>query len=399
MTTRPIRNSINRSSLRCGSLLIPLVLACFALSPTARALLPAPTPDGGYLNNNTAEGSGALFSLTTGLSNTANGSHALYSNTTGLRNTANGAQALYHNTTINGISGDHNTANGYQALLNNRNGSDNTATGVQALQANISATGNTASGYRALYHNNSDFNTAIGYQALLHNTTGNFNTAIGTGALSFNSAGSYNIAVGFDAGINLSIGSQNIDIGDVGVTGESNTIRIGFGQDKTYIAGISGFVVPDTAQPVYITNGGQLGVGPICPPQCQPSSERFKDNIKPMDKASEAILALKPVTFRYKKEFKPKGTPQFGLVAEEVQKVNPDLVVLDPQGKPYGVRYDAVNAMLLNEFLKEHKTVQEQGATIARQQKQIEALTAGLQKVSAQIEVSKPAPQTVLNNQ
>ena len=137
--------------------------------------------------------------------------------------------------------------------------------------------------------------------------------------------------------------------------------------------------------PVYLDANGRLGFGDVCPAQCQPSSERFKDNIKPMDKASEAILALKPVTFRYKKEFKPKGIPQFGLVAEEVQKVDPDLVVRDPQGKPYGVRYDAVNAMLLNEFLKEHRKVQQLEANAAQQQKQIEALTAGLQKVSAQL--------------
>jgi Chaperone of endosialidase len=129
------------------------------------------------------------------------------------------------------------------------------------------------------------------------------------------------------------------------------------------------------------------------------SSERFKDAIKPMDKASEAILALKPVTFHYKKELDPDGIPQFGLVAEEVEKVDPDLVARDANGKVYTVRYEAVNAMLLNEFLKEHKTVQEQGATIARLQKQIEALTAGLQKVSDQLELNKPAPQMASNNQ
>ena len=122
-----------------------------------------------------------------------------------------------------------------------------------------------------------------------------------------------------------------------------------------------------------------------------------------MDKASETILALKPVTFRYKHELDPNGIPQFGLVAEEVEKVDPDLVARDEQGKPYSVRYDAVNAMLLNEFLKEHRKVEQQRkdfeAALAQQQKQIEALTAGLQKVSAQLEASKPAPQTVLNNQ
>src|SRR5262249_13727721 len=130
----------------------------------------------------------------------------------------------------------------------------------------------------------------------------------------------------------------------------------------------------------------------------KPCSQRFKDEIKPMDKASEAIHALKPVTFRYKKEIDAERTPQFGLVAEEVEKVNPDLVVRDAEGKVYTVRYEAVNAMLLNEFLKEHRTVQELKTTVAQQQKEIEALTAGLQKVSAQLEVSKSAPQTVLNN-
>jgi len=149
---------------------------------------------------------------------------------------------------------------------------------------------------------------------------------------------------------------------------------------------------------VKVNADGQLGV--------PPSSKRFKTDIKPMDKSSEAILALKPVTFRYKKEIDAAGTPEFGLVAEDVAKVNPDLVVRDAEGKVYTVRYDAVNAMLLNEFLKEHQTVQElksaaakQEAMIAGQQKQIVALAAGLQKVSAQLEVSKSAPQTVLNNQ
>src|SRR5207253_6947475 len=129
------------------------------------------------------------------------------------------------------------------------------------------------------------------------------------------------------------------------------------------------------------------------------SSNRFKDSIKPMDKASEAILALKPVTFRYKHELDPDGIPQFGLVAEDVEKVNPDLVARDAQGKSYTVRYDAVNAMLLNEFLKEHRKNEEQQAIIEHQQKQIDALTAGLQKVSAQLELNKSAPQTVQNSQ
>jgi hypothetical protein len=205
------------------------------------------------------------------------------------------------------------------------------------------------------------------------------------------------------AGANLTTGNNNIDIGNQGVAGETGTIRIGVvgTQTATFVAGIMGKTVP-MSTPVFVNANGQLGT--------TPSSERFKDAIKPMDKTSEAILALKPVTFHYKKELDPKGIPQFGLVAEEVEKVNPDLVVRDANGKAYTVRYEAVNAMLLNEFLKEHRTVQEQKATIAQlkqdfqsrlaeQQKQIEALTTGLQKVSAEVEANKPAPQVVDNNQ
>src|SRR5262249_11120669 len=206
------------------------------------------------------------------------------------------------------------------------------------------------------------------------------------------------------AGFNTT-GRNNIDIGNAGVADESNTIRIGTvgTQTATYIAGISGATVPGGVG-VIIDSSGHLGT--------TTSSERYKENIQPMDKASEAILSLKPVTFRYKHELDPNGIPQFGLVAEEVEKVNPDLVARDEQGKPYMVRYEAVNAMLLNEFLKEHRIVQEREAIIAQlraavakqeaseaqQQKQIEALTAAVQTVSAQIELSKAAPRTVLNN-
>ncbi len=172
-------------------------------------------------------------------------------------------------------------------------------------------------------------------------------------------------------------------------------------QSATYIAGISGATVPNGI-PVIVDNNGHLGT--------IVSSQRFKDQIKAMDKASEAIFALKPVSFRYKPEIEPTRPLGFGLIAEDVEKVSPDLIVRDKEGKPYSVRYDAVNAMLLNEFLKEHRKNEEQQATIerlkndlqanaAQEQKQIEALTAGLNKVSAQLEVSKPAPQTVLNDQ
>jgi hypothetical protein len=237
-----------------------------------------------------------------------------------------------------------------------------------------------------------------GVSALYHNTTGHDNTAEGFQALGGNTTGSSNIAMGSNAGVNLTTGNNNIDIGNVGVAGEAAKIRIGTAGTQTaaFIAGIRGVAVTGAA--VFVSSSGQLGV--------RPSSERFKDEIKPMDKASEAILALKPVTFRYKHELDPAGIPQFGLVAEQVEKVNPALVARDADGKPYTVRYEAVNAMLLNEFLKEHRTVQElkstavkQEATIAKQQTQIEALTAGLQKVSAQVEMSRPASQIVLNNQ
>ena len=175
----------------------------------------------------------------------------------------------------------------------------------------------------------------------------------------------------------------------VGVAGESNTIRIGRNITDTFIDGINGATASGGAAVFVVGRAGKLGT--------MPSSARFKDEIKLMDKASEAILALRPVSFRYKKEVDPQRVAQFGLVAEDVEKINPDLVIRDGQGRPQTVRYEQVNAMLLNEFLKEHQTVQEQGATIARQQKQIDALTAGLQKVSAQLEAGKPVPQVVNN--
>jgi hypothetical protein len=242
----------------------------------------------------------------------------------------------------------------------------------------------------------------MGYFALYNNTTGNSNTANGFAAFMNNTTGVGNIALGNFAGSNLTTGDNNIDIGNLGVAGEANTIRIGTlgTQTATFVAGIIGRTSP-RGTPVFINADGQLGT--------VASSARFKTEIKPMDKASEAILALKPVTFHYKKEFDPEGIPQFGLVAEDVAKVNPDLVVRDAEGTVYTVRYEAVNAMLLNEFLKEHRTVEEQKATIAQlkqdfqsrlaeQQKQIQTLTAGLQKVSTQLELRKPAAQTVVDN-
>ena len=300
---------------------------------------------------------------------------ALQRNTTGDSNTATGNGALDGNTT-----GNDNTANGFIALFANTTGANNTATGSVALQ------GNTTGGN----------NTANGTNALLNNTTGSNNTAFGFNALLTNN-GSSNVGLGVNAGKNLTTGSNNIDIGAnvLGVAGEANTIRIGKSgiQTKTVVAGIHGVAV--TGSTVVVNANGQLGVAP--------SSQRFKAEIKPMGKASEGILALKPVTFRYKKDIDPDSIPQFGLVAEEVAKVNPNLVTRDAKGDVYTVRYEAVNAMLLSEFLKEHRKNEEQRkdfeAALAQQQKQIETLTAGLQKVSAQLELNKPASQTALNNE
>ena len=312
-----------------------IALMLVALAQNTQAV--SPPPDGGYPSENTAEGDSALFHLTTGQGNTADGFQALFSNTTGQDNIAIGDSALFSNTTGGG-------------------------------------------------------NVSTGDSALGHNTTGNQNTATGILALLNNSTGNHNIAVGASAGSHLTTGSNNIDIGAnvLGVAGEANTIRIGKSgvQTKTVVAGIHGVGVTGIA--VVVGSTGQLGVAP--------SSQRFKAEIKPMGKASEGILALKPVTFRYKKDIDPDSIPQFGLVAEEVEKVNPALVTRDSNGESYTVRYEAVNAMLLNEFLKEHGTVQEQQATIAQlkkdfaeQQKQIEALTTGLQKVSAQFAVASPS--------
>jgi trimeric autotransporter adhesin len=434
-TTLQLRKLMNRSPLRCACLLIPLVLGWFALSPTAQAvcqegcltnqntvlgedaLFSNTTGDDntatGFAalfsnttgNNNTAIGVNALLSNTTGGSNTATGVHALFSNTTGIANTATGVEALFRNT-----DGGANTATGANALAFNTNGSSNTATGNSALFLNTTGSSNTANGLAALHNNTTGFNnTAIGVDALHSNTTGNYNTASGQGSLNSNTtgrnntangqnalrnntSGSFNIALGENAGFNLTTGSNNIEIGNRGVAGETKTIRIGRQgtQTATYIAGISGATVP-TGVAVIVDDSGHLGT--------TTSSARFKDAIKPMEKASEAILALKPVSFRYKRELDPNGIPQFGLVAEDVEKVNPALVAHDADGKAYTVRYEAVNAMLLNEFLKEHRRNE-------AQQKQIEALTAmvkeqaaQIQKVTAQLEVNKTAPRIVLNNQ
>jgi hypothetical protein len=491
-----VKISLSWSPLGSGLLFIALALIWFQLSPKGQAV--SPPPDGGYGGRNTAEGSDALFNLTSGHDNTALGSQALFNNTDGDANTATGLSTLSRNS-----HGSYNTATGAWALVHNEIGSHNTATGVSALEINISGYNNTATGRGALFLNDSgsnntangflalsrstgqdntatgafalagaqfapggfgptitgsgntvvgygamsdnasgNHNTATGYYASFSNTTGSFNTAAGDFALSStkegvnntaiganallantngsdntangydalfsnitgygntasgdfalfsNTTGRRNIALGYGAGYKLTEGNYNIDIGNGAVAGESNTIRLGtappkrgkYGQTRTFIAGIHKQSEGGTdISAVYVNSDGQLGT------QAPPSSRRFKEEIKAMDKASEGILGLKPVTFHYKSD--SAGTPQFGLIAEEVAKVNPDLVVRDKEGKPYSVRYEQVNAMLLNEFLKEHRKVE-------RLEKQVEALAAGLQKVSAQLESSKPAPQVVNN--
>jgi hypothetical protein len=311
---------------------LAVALACFFLRAASAV---APAPDGGYPIGNTAEGENALFSLTTGYDNVAVGYEALFSNTSGILNTGSGYNALYANTT-----GNANTATGNAALSRNTTGGNNTADGLHAL---------------------------------FLNTTGKRNTGVGALVLSANTFGSYNIALGYNAGSSLTTGNDNIDISNIGVAGESGVLRIGTPgkQNAAYVAGIYG-ATEARGLTVVIGSDGHLGT--------VQSSARYKEAIKPMDKVSEAILALKPVTFRYKEELDPDKIPQFGLVAEEVAKVNPDLVARGEDGKVMTVRYEAVNAMLLNEFLKEHRQVQELKRTVAQQQKQIEALAATVKK-------------------
>jgi trimeric autotransporter adhesin len=367
---------------------------------------------------NTATGAGAMLLTTTGLRNTATGSHSLLFNGTGVFNGAFGSFALFNND-----DGFSNNAVGESALFDNIHGAENTAVGDLAL-ANNDFTGdglanfNTAVGAMSLFSNsNGDSNNAVGAHALVGNTTGLFNQAMGFEAMRDNGDGSANVAIGdtamaangsgdFNTMIGdlvapaLSSGSDNIYIGATAgadVISEDGTIRIGDVKHvgAAYVAGIFG-AISDPGVPVYVNPDGKLGT--IL------SSARFKDNIKPMDNASGSILSLKPVTFRYKKEIGGKDTTQFGLIAEEVAKVNPDLVVMGPDGKPYTVRYEAVNAMLLNEFIKEHQLVQKQQDRIASQEAKIDWLTATvkeqasqIQKVSAQLEMIKPAPQVVEN--
>ena len=389
-----------------------LALGLLALASRTQAVVPA--PDGGYPGGNTAEGTNALLSRTTGLyntaigvssllsitdgnfctavgagvllgntagQNTATGAGALLSNTTGDGNTANGTFTLFSNTI-----GLGNTATGFDALFSNTEGAGNTATGYQALYSNTAGVANTANGTLALHGNTiGEFNTASGDGALLNNTEGFGNTANGGSALSSNSTGNNNTALGYNAGFNIT-GTGNVCIGEgvLGVAGEFNT---------TWIRNIHNTVQPVVGTDpdnVTVNSAGRLGRGDV-------SSRRYKHDIKPMDNASEAILALKPVTFRYNKEYDATQTLAYGLIAEDVAQVYPDLVGRNREGQPESVRYEQINAMLLNEFLKEHRKMEDQ-------QKQINALTvqlkeqaAQIQKVSAQVKMSRPAQQVAMD--
>jgi hypothetical protein len=412
-------------------ILILIGIVCIGLLSKAQAV--SPPPDGGYPGGNTAEGTNALLSLTAGTYNTAVGFLSLESNTEGQFNTALGAGALLANVgdpssgagventatgagaLLSNTTGESNTANGAFALFSNSTGAVCTATGADALLNNTTGFANTATGTGALFSNSiGNNNTATGFSAFSANITGNGNTAIGRSALTI-TTGSGNTALGANAGNALTAGNFNIDIGVdvIGVAGESNTIRIGANLEDTqgasacHIGGIYNQLVdPATASSMAIDATGKLGT--------TLSSRRFKHDIKPMDKASEAILALKPVTFHYKSD--AKNTPCFGLIAEEVAGVNPDLVVRNKNGEILSVRYDQINAMVLNEFLKERRKMEKLEATVARQQKDFEAIAAEqekeihaltatvkeqasqIQKVSAGLEVIGPHSRTVLNN-
>ena len=425
----------NRNALFTSIL---LTLACFGLSPVALAV--SPPPDGGYAGGNTAEGDGALNSFSPhirgyGVDNTALGYHTLYTLTTGFDNTAAGYSALSSNNgqgnsafgslaLFSNTSGDGNTALGAGALYSNTSGDANTAIGYAALSENDTGEGNTALGGAVLFFNNGDFNTAVGLgalfmndngdfntatghdalrnnnsgtdntangrQALFTNTTGVANTAIGEGALYLNDSGDFNTALGSGALFSNTSGRGNIALGASaggGIYTADNVVAIGAVGENVSNSCYIGNIFEQTAAEgiqVFINSNNKLGTAT--------SSKRFKEGIKPIGKASEALFSLKPISFRYKKEIDSTGRSQFGLVAEDVERVSPELVVRDKEGKPYTVRYDQVNTMLLNEFLKQHKKVEQL-------EKQVEALTAGLQKVSAQLELGKAAPQTALNTQ
>jgi Chaperone of endosialidase len=388
--------------MRNRNVTILFTLGSLAFSQIAQAVTPA--PDGGYPGHNTAEGQNALFSRTTGLYNTALGAFTLYGDTTGTGNTAVGINVLRNN-----VTGVFNTAVGLNALYFNRGdpnhnheASNNCAFGSYALSANTIGQDNSALGYRALTSNTMGAsNSALGSYALSGNTTGIGNAAIGVLTLTNNSTGNDNVALGAQAGNFVNSANNVICIG-AAVYGANV-------DNTTYIGNIGGtpqgtgiFLTADTTGPP----GTAVKLG------YQVSSRRYKEDIKPIDKASEALYTLQPVAFRYKGDVDPAHAQQYGFIAEDVAKVSPDLVVNDSQGKPSTLRFLSIQAMLLNEFLKEHTKVEQQQVTIGelkptadRQQKEMEVVkaqlkeqTAQIQKVGAQLEARKFTKRVVLNN-
>jgi hypothetical protein len=377
------------------------ILSALAFLPGVQAV--NPPPDGCYPNFTTAEGCNALNSLTTGVGNTGVGSYSLYLNTGGNSNTGVGAAALVLN------NAEDNTAVGTAALLLNTTGGENTAVGRNALIHNDSGSDNNAVGAFALATNVSGFfNNAHGRNAIGNSRTASENNAFGDLALEGITSGNSNTAIGDDAGRFIVDGSGNVCVGDEAGTGlgasVSNCIAIGapgagpFANiDNTcFIGGIYNQPVSDagTAQDTYADQFNVLGF--------LPSSRRFKHDIQPMDKASETLYGLKPVTFKYNSD--KKSRTQYGLIAEEVAEVAPDLVFRNDNGDVQTVRFEQIGAMLLNEFLKERKKVQDLEATVAQQQKGMEVLTAQLkeqatliQTVSAQVEMNQPAAKVVVN--
>jgi hypothetical protein len=349
---------------------IVVSLACLAPLQNAQAVSPA--SDGCYRQFTTAEGCDALNSLTSGAGNTGVGWRSLFLNTSGSFNTALGAGALILN------NGDSNTATGAAALLLNTSGAGNTANGTNALVHNDDGVNNTAVGSFALFSNTSgDFNNAFGNNALVNHMTGNSNNAFGDLALFNETSGNFNTALGAGAGSLLQSGSGNVYIGS-GVGGMANE------DSHTYIRNIKDTSVSGGGTDTVTVNLSTGLLGHLS------SSRRHKEHIKSMANSSEVLYRLKPVTYRYKKEIDATQALDYGLVAEDVAEIDPNLAARNRDGQIETVRYNAINAMLLNEFLKEHRKVEQM-------HKQIEALTTALQKVAAQLEVSKPAPQTGLN--
>jgi uncharacterized coiled-coil protein SlyX len=445
-TNKNITNSVGRNpcAARHRFLLVPLILVSFALCQHVQSAMDAlntgapkqvqsaapdtpeqqvqnapdapDTPDPGPVSaTNTADGDGALSGLTGGFYNSAFGFLSLLSNADASFNTGVGAGVLLLNTAnentavgagalLSNTTGNLNTANGAFALFNHATGVENTAVGNRALFSDTTSSDNTAVGDIAMLNNvDGGSNTAVGVAALRDNVSGINNCALGRGALRFNE-GSGNIAIGREAGTTPPLTGQYNNTILLGILGDADALDP---DGRAYIGNVRDVATANLdAVPVLIDSSGQLGT--------INSSRRFKKDIRPMDQTSEGILALKPVTFRYKDgdTKKARETPQYGLIAEDVAAVNPDLIVRDKDGEIYSVRYDAVNVMLLNEFLKEHKKVEAQQATIAelkstvaQQQKGMEVLTAQLkeqgaqiQKVSAQLELSKPVPKTVVKD-